>query len=141
VTEKKAFIINFDRPLPDIVIEDVKKNYPDIKNLIVIDKKVSINLRKKIYMQCVDIRAELERDYDGIFSGFYPIIVNLPGFSIGAVYLINEIEARIKSKPLILEMIKHKEKGSLFTEFEYRRVLDLEFNNKVTKNNIQQDYN
>lgn len=137
---KKVFLINFDKPLPDRISGDIKENYTDIEELIIIDKKISINLKKKLYMQCVDIRAELERDYEGIFSGHYPVIINLPGFSIAAVYLVNEIEAKMKQKPLILEMIRHKDRESLFPSFEYKRVLDLSFNYKVTKNNSEEIY-
>ena len=137
---KKVYLINFDKPLPEKIYEEIKNNYKDIEDLVVVNKKVSINLRKKLYIQCVDIRAELERDYEDIFSGHYPVILNLPGFSIAAVYLSNEIEARLKQKPLILEMIKHKERESLFSDFEYRRILDLEFNHKITKNNTEEIY-
>ena len=135
---KTAFLINFDKTMPETVIEDLKASYKEIENVVSIQKKVSINLSKKnIYIQCVDIRRELEVENPGIFDGISPVIINLPGFAIAAVYIVNEIEARMKRKPLILEMIKSRNSDNLFTEFQFRRLIDLQLNNKITKNNIE----
>ena len=131
---KKAYLINFDKPLPEKVIEEVEKNYEDIDELIVVNKKVTIDLRKKnIYIQCIDIRRSIEKEYPTIFTEDNAIIVNPPGFAIAAIYLINEIEARLKTKPYILELIKNKDSNHLFSQFEFRRVLSLEYNKNVSR--------
>jgi hypothetical protein len=135
--EKKAYLINFDHPFPDTVITKLKEEHPEIENLILIEKRILINWQLQPYKQCISIRRSLENQYPDIFSGLYPVIVNLPGLSLAAVYLINEIEGKLRSKPQILEMIKHKASpDDLFPKFEFRRVLNLELNKNVTKNNI-----
>ena len=130
---KVAYLINFDKELSEDIMKQIKEAYKEIDELIVINKQVSIKLHKQIYIQCVDIRQKLEDEYPDIFSGDKPLIVNPPGFSMAAIYLINEIEAKLKIKPFILELIKDKEPGSLFGRFKFRRILDLEYNKNVTR--------
>lgn len=134
----KCYLINFDKPLPDTVIEQLKSKHNDIEELVVIDKKVIIHFNRQIYIQCVDIRAQIEKDYPDIFSGKFPIIVNLPGLAIAAVYLMNELEAASGTKPKILELIKLKGVDNLFSNFEFRRVLNLEYNKNVSRNYIKE---
>lgn len=136
-----VYLINFDKPLPDNIIESIKEDYPDIDELIIIEKKVTINFSRQIYIQCIDIRRQLEKEYDGIFSGNAEVVVNLPGLSIAAIYIINEIEAMLRRKPKILELIRLKGNDNLFNNFQFRRILDLDYNKNVSRNKIKNKEN
>jgi len=136
---KKVYLINFDKPLDESVIEEIKSHYTDIDELNVLNEKVSINFQKPLYIQCVDIRKKIESENKEIFSGNYPIIVNLPGLSIAALYLVNEIEAILREKPKILELIRNKGKDKLFTSFEFKRIFDLDYNKNVSRNFVKQE--
>lgn len=139
INKNIAYLINFDKPLPENVIEEVRLTYRDIDELVVIDKQITIKLHKPIYIQCVDVRKELQEEYEDIFSMESVVIVNLPGFSMAAVYLINEIEAVLHHKPFILELIKKKTSNTLFNNFEFRRIFNLEYNKHISRTNSSID--
>jgi hypothetical protein len=134
-----VYLINFDKPLTENIIDEIKNSYKDIEEVEVIDKKVSIKLHKSIYIQCVDIRKKLETEHEGIFSGEYPVVINLPGLSLAAVYLVNEIESILRTKPKILELIKERTNDNLFSSFSFRRIFDLDYNLNISRNNIKKE--
>jgi len=117
--EEKQVILNFGVPLTD----NLKKEISSILNKSVEEKHfvVGINMKKNIFIQCVDIVDKV--DTDNLPTDY---VVNLPGLPIAAVYLCTELEARTGVKPAILELHREKDERGIVSDFHFGKIRNLE---------------
>jgi hypothetical protein len=128
---RKLYILNFGRKLNQDILNDIQKKYKASVEEYHI--KVNINLKKSIYIQCVDIINRIDTE---ILDGRHKIAVNPPGLPLVAMYLLTELHARIGIFPLVLELYRDKTEDPLFNDFKLRRIIDLERERQVSRSKL-----
>ena len=131
IATRKLYILNFGRKLNSQIIHEITQKYK--ASVEEVHLKVNINLKKSIYIQCVDIINRIDKD---ILDGTRKIAVNPPGLPLVAMYLVTELHARLGCFPLVLELYRDKTEDPLFNNFRLRRIIDLERERQVSRSKM-----
>lgn len=125
-----VYLINFGSELSDSLIAQIEeKNSFKVEQIRI---KASLNLKKhSIYIQVHDLVLSNKKYFEKNF------IINLPGLPIFCACLITEIHALTGKFPVILECVKNFEDQSIFSNYMYKRLYDLDRERSQSRENYK----
>lgn len=101
----------------------------------VLDIRVSMNLKGNCYAQIVQLLEPYRQQM--LEHGL--VIIVPPALSIGAIYIVNEVEAITKRPPFIVEIEKDDESSSVLgNTFVLKRVRSLALERQVSRKRAEQ---
>lgn len=124
----KMYLINFGARLSDEVLEAIKAEV-DSASIEQIMQKVNLDLSKNPYLQCHDIVLN-QKEY---LLSRDPCVINLPGLPIACSFICNELTAITGREPTIVFTSRNIANEGFFSEFQFRRLFNLNFEKTVTR--------
>jgi len=126
----KIKLVNFGITLENDVMASIETVQGCSVDIISIP--VRLNLQKRIYIQIVDIVDKIPVD----FLESQSLLINPPTLSIAGIYIVNEIYARTRHLPYIIELKRNRING-VMGKFEFSKIRDLQLEIMCTRNKLK----